>query len=333
MGRAFGGMVVLAGAAALAGGGAWAQQARTLPPECRTPALRQCALAGPNARSCMREAMQSLPDSCRKAISEAAAKRAGDLPAGWREEAYGSDPRQKLEWVRSAEGSGKAPLLLFVHGGGWSIGDKRLGAAQKGEHFAAQGWAFASTNYRLVPQARVEDQAADVAAAIAFLRRQPGVDPDRIVLMGHSAGAHLAALVGTDPTYLKAAGVPLGAVRGVVLLDGAGYDVGEQMAEPRNRVQSMYSQAFSSDPERQAALSPARHAAAPNAAYWLILPVASRRDSTAQSEKLARLLREGGSQAEVLPQAGKTHMSLNRELGQAGDPSTAIVDGFLGRLL
>ncbi len=219
-----------------------------------------------------------------------------------------------------------------MHGGGWSIGDKRMGAGQKGSHFLGQGWAFASTNYRLVPQARIEDQAADVAAAIAFLRRQPGIDPNRIVLMGHSAGAHLAALVATDPSYLAKAGVPISAVRGVVLLDGAGYDVGEQMAEPRNAVASMYTQAFGADPRRQAALSPARHAAAPNVADWLILPIASRTDSTAQSEKLARLLREGGSRAEVLPQAGKTHASLNRELGGEGDPATRVVDAFLSRL-
>jgi acetyl esterase/lipase len=245
---------------------------------------------------------------------------------------YGDDPRQALDLSRPANAGGKAPVLLFVHGGGWTIGDKRRGAGVKAAHFVGQGWAFASTNYRLVPEARVEDQAADVAAAIALLRRQPGIDASRIVLMGHSAGAHLAALVATDPAYLKKAGVPMGAVKGVVLLDGAGYDVGQQMAEPRNRVRSMYEQAFSTDPKRQAALSPARHAAAPNAAQWLILPVASRRDSTAQSGDLARLLRAGGSQAEVRPQQGKSHASINRELGAAGDATTAVVDGFLASL-
>ena len=76
----------------------------------------------------------------------------------------------------SPAGGGKAPLVVFVHGGGWSIGDKRMGAGQKGAHFLGQGWAFASTNYRLVPQAKVEQQAADVASAVAWLRRQPGID-------------------------------------------------------------------------------------------------------------------------------------------------------------
>jgi acetyl esterase/lipase len=331
MGRGQWGAAVLAMAALIAGSGAWGHQAGALPEECRTPELRQCLAGGGDRRACVRRVVQSLPDSCRKAISERAADRAGGLPAGFQELSYGGDARQKLDLARP-QVTGKAPLLLFVHGGGWSIGDKRMGAGQKGAHFLGQGWAFASTNYRLVPQARVEDQAADVAAAIAFLRRQPGIDAERVVLMGHSAGAHLAALVATDPAYLRAAGVPLSAVRGVVLLDGAGYDLGEQMAEPRNAVRSMYRQAFGTDPKRQAALSPARHAAAPNAAEWLILPVASRLDSNAQSEKLARLLRDGGSRAEVLPQQGKTHASLNRELGAPGDATTAVVNEFLGGL-
>ena len=330
MGRARIGMMVLAAAAVVASSGAWAQQVDRISRECRAP-LRQCLLAGADRWNCLVAAIQSLPDACRKGISERAAKRAGALPLGWREGSFGRDPLQTVEWVEPA-GAAKAPLLLFVHGGGWSIGDKRIGSAKKGEHFVGEGWAYASTNYRLVPQATVEDQAADVAAAIAFLLRQPGIDPDRIVLMGHSAGAHLAALVATDPAYLARAGVPMTAVRGVVLLDGAGYDVGQQMAEPRNAVVSMYTQAFGTDPKRQAALSPARHAAAPNAGEWLILPVATRRDSTAQSEALARRLREGGSKASVVPQAGKTHASLNRELGDAGDPATGLVDAFLARL-
>jgi arylformamidase len=326
------GLAMLSGAALVAGHGAAAQRIGRLPAECVTPKLRLCMVMGEGLRrECILAAMREMPDSCRKTISDRAAARVSALPPGWREDSFGSDPRQKVDWVRPA-GTGKAPLLLFVHGGGWSIGDKRQGAAQKGAHFAGRGWAYASTNYRLVPQATVEQQAADVATAIAFLRRQPGIDPDRVVLMGHSAGAHLAALVAADPSYLAAAGVPMSAVRGVVLLDGAGYDVARQMAEPRNRVQAIYTQAFGTDPARQAALSPTRHAAAPNAANWLILPVASRADSTAQSEALARALRAGGSKAEVVPQAGKTHMTLNRELGTPGDPSTAVVDAFLARL-
>ena len=330
MSRGWIGVAVLALVALVASSGVWAQRAQ-VPAECREPLVRVCAAAD-DRQACLRRVMQTLPDECRKAISDVQAARSPALGEPFREVAFGTDPRQRLDFAVPAGRAGKAPLLVFVHGGGWSIGDKRSGAGQKGEHFLRTGWAFATTNYRLVPQVRVEDQAADVAAAIAFLRRQPGVDPDRIVLMGHSAGAHLAALVASDPAYLRAAGVPLSAVKGVVLLDGAGYDVAAQMNEPRNQVRAMYGQAFGTDPKRQAALSPTLQAKAPNAADWLILPVASRRDSIAQSEQLAAALRVGGGRAKVAPQAGKSHSTINRELGQEGDPTTAVVDAFLKAL-
>ena len=98
----------------------------------------------------------------------------------------------------------RAPLVIFVHGGGWKRGDKNNATGQhKARHYVRQGYAFASINYRLVPDATVEQQAADVASAVAYLRgnaQRLGIDAKLIVLMGHSAGAHLVALVGTRPT-------------------------------------------------------------------------------------------------------------------------------------
>jgi acetyl esterase/lipase len=226
-------------------------------------------------------------------------------------------------------------VLLFIHGGGWSIGDKAHAAPEKAKWANGQGWAFASANYRLVPQATVEQQAADVASAVAWLRAnapKEGLDPDRIVLMGHSAGAHLVALVGTDPQYLKAAGVPMGAVQGVVLLDGAGYDVAAQANAPLNLVRPMYDAAFGTDPKRQAALSPTRHAAAPNVANWLILPIERRPDSQAQSRGLADALSRAGASATVVAVPGESHGSLNKGLGEGGDFATGQIETFLARL-
>jgi acetyl esterase/lipase len=330
MGRGRIGAAVLALAALIASSGAWGQSAG-LPAECRAPLVRECRDSA-NRQACLRRVVQTLPDTCRKAVSDRQAALAPALGTGFREIAFGSDPRQRLDYALPPGAKGRAPVLLFVHGGGWSIGDKRHRVQPKATHFLAQGWAFASTNYRLVPDATVENQAADVAAAISLLRQQPGVDPDRIVLMGHSAGAHLVALVGSDGRYLQAAGVPLSAVRGVVALDGAGYDIARQMAEPRNRVEGAYRQAFGTEPKRQQALSPIAHAEAPNVGNWLILPVAHRGDSTTQSEALAAALRKGGAKAEVKPQQGKTHMTLNRDLGTVGDPATTVVDEFLRSL-
>lgn len=319
-------------AASVIGGAALAQQRERLPAECRQEIVELCRGAEGGFRACIRSALPKLSDPCRKAIGE---RGASAPPApGTREIAYGADPKQRLDLLLPTDAK-RAPLLLFVHGGGWSIGDKRTGAGVKAAHFTDNGWAFASVNYRLVPQATVEQQAADIAAAIAWARANAaanGLDPDRIVLMGHSAGAHLVALVGTDPRYLAAAGVPIGAVKGVVLLDGAGYDIAGQMARPGNPVAGMYDAAFGKDVARQKALSPTLHAAAPNVAQWLMLPIDRRADSKAQSEGLASALRPAGASARVVAVSGESHRSLNRGLGEEGDFATGEVDRFLAAL-
>ena len=307
-----------------------AQQQERLPAECRQEIMVLCQSSmGGGMRACVRSVLPKLSDACRQAIGERGAS-APPTP-GTRELAYGADPKQRLDLLVPANAK-RAPLLLFVHGGGWSIGDKRTGAGVKAAHFTQGGWAFASANYRLVPQATVEQQAADIASAIAWARSNAaahGLDPNNIVLMGHSAGAHLVALVGTDPRYLATAGVPIAAVKGVILLDGAGYDIAGQMTRPGNAVAGMYDAAFGKDPARQKALSPTHHAAAPNVAQWLMLPIDRRDDSKAQSEELAAALRPAGALAKVVAVPGESHSSLNKGLGEAGDFATGEVDRFL----
>ncbi len=247
--------------------------------------------------------------------------------------AFGSHALQKLDYWAGSEAN--APLVVFVHGGGWKRGDKSMmtGSA-KLAHWQAQGYAVASLNYRLVPDATVEQQAADVAAAVAYLKNNAarlGFDGRRIALVGHSAGAHLVALVGTDPQWLAGAGMRLDDIPGIVPLDGAAYDVPAQMGENERLMGDTYRQAFGTDPARQRALSPIFHAGAPNAPSFLILHV-QRRDGTAQSEALGEALRAAGTSARVqgFPGRGlRGHAEINRKLGEADYPATPVVDAFL----
>ncbi len=214
------------------------------------------------------------------------------FPEGTTEIAYGADPLQRLDFTR---GSGRrAPLFIFIHGGGWTFGDKSM-AGHMAAHLHGLGYAFASLDYRLVPDADPQQQAEDVAAAIARLIRDAdrlGIDPDRIILSGHSAGAHLAALVGTDPRYLAAHRLPISILDGIILFDGAGYDVPAQMQRGGLLLRRMYRRAFGDDPAFQARVSPTLQAAAPNAGRFLILHITSRPDdSGAQSGRLAEALR------------------------------------------
>lgn len=249
--------------------------------------------------------------------------------------AYGADPLQQLDlWLPAARG-GKAPLVMFVHGGGWKRGSKDNAASNSAPaHFTGLGYAYAAINYRLVPAATVEQQAADVAAAVATLKARAaglGIDASRIVLMGHSAGAHLVALVGTDERYLRSAGLSFADIAGVIPNDGAAYDVPAQMKDGNRFMQSTYSEAFGTDPARQRALSPTLQAAAPNAPRFLLLHV-QRSDGVRQANELAAALRKGGTAVEVagFPGTGlQGHAEINRRLGEPDYPATAVVDRWL----
>ncbi|MCW2390041.1 acetyl esterase/lipase [Sphingobium sp. B11D3B] len=264
---------------------------------------------------------------------------AADKTVDGREMAYGRDPAQTLAfWPAVGQRSAPVPLVLFVHGGGWQHGNKTNATGQrKVAHLTAQGYALASIDYRLVPQATVEQQAADAASALAYVIAHAdklNIDPRRIVLMGHSAGAHLVALVGTDPRYLREAGLAPDAAAGIVALDGAAYDVPAQMKSGPRIMGKTYTEAFGNDPARQKALSPTLHAAAPNAPAFLIFHV-DREDGTAQARALAEALRKAGTPVQIDRFEGKGlqgHMEINRRLGDPDYPATPVLDKWLKAL-
>ena len=282
-------------------------------------------------------------DRLRERIRERMAARGAQdqgqrAPAADQTIAYGSDPLQNLDFWRAKRTSARAPLVLFVHGGGWKRGSKdNATGAFKPVHYPEQGYAFASINYRLVPASTVEQQAADVASALkALLDRADalGLDRRRVVLMGHSAGAHLVALVGTDERYLRGAGLSFADVQGVIPIDGAAYDVPAQMQDGPRIMQQTYAQAFGTDPARQRALSPTLQAAAPNAPNFYI-PHVQRADGVRQSDALAAALKAAGTQAETASFPGESlqgHAEINRRLGDPSYAVTGAVDAWLKRV-
>jgi acetyl esterase/lipase len=252
--------------------------------------------------------------------------------------AYGKDALQQLDYYPAQSSNKRAPLVLFVHGGGWKRGSKdNASGPWKAPHYTQAGYAYASINYRLVPAATVEQQASDVAASLRYLidnAARLGFDSSRIVIMGHSAGAHLVALVGTDEQYLKGAGLSFANLRGVVPNDGAAYDVPRQIAEGGKFMNGTYVQAFGTDPERQRALSPTLNAQAPNAPEFLLIHV-QRQDGVAQNKALEMALRKAGTKVERREFAGtglQGHMKINRSLGDPAYAATAVVDVWLKRV-
>ena len=248
---------------------------------------------------------------------------------------YGPDPLQTLH-LYLPDLTQPAPLIIFIHGGGWRSGSKAMGERSQPEHFIGRGYAWATIDYRLVPNATVEEQAADVAKAVAWLRAHAGefrVDPRRIVLMGHSAGGHLAALVATDPQWLAREGLAPDGLRAVVTLDAAGLDVVTAMA-PGGRASGYHRSAFGDDAARQARLSPTMHVAVPNARFWLMaIDIDNSPAFAAHAATLAAGLAGAGADARVVAIDGTTHMRMLNELGQAEDRTTAAIDAFLDEVL
>ena len=122
------------------------------------------------------------------------------------------------------------PVIVMIHGGGFRGGDKGnvSQGRQKASFFTGHGFVYVSVNYRLSPEVQHPAHVEDVAKALAWVIdniASYGGDPKRIFLMGHSAGAHLAALVTADEAYLNKLGKSPSMLSGVILLDSAGYDI------------------------------------------------------------------------------------------------------------
>jgi acetyl esterase/lipase len=227
-----------------------------------------------------------------------------------------------------------APLVVFVHGGTWMHGGKYAGTPQQARAFRSAGYAYATVNYRLLRHGPPQEAARDIAEAVAFLRREArgcGIDPDRILLMGHSAGAHLAALVALDESYLAAAGVPPEAIRAAVLLDAYGLDIARHVRETGDPV---YARVFGPDPAGWGGMSPVSHAAPGRRPPPMILHVvAGNPETPGQAEALAEALRAAGGEVEVHVAEGESHNSLNYGFGAPGDTATRLTLDFLSTRL
>lgn len=248
------------------------------------------------------------------------------LPAGTRVErdiAYGPHPKHRFDVYLPAQVQPGAPILFMVHGGGWRMGDKdsRGVAGNKAAHWLAKGFVFVSTNNRLLPDADPVQQARDVAAAVAAVQAratQWGADPQRMVLMGHSAGAHLVALLGASPSLLAGAGAR--APRGVVSLDSAAMDVPEMMRKPL--LPDLYNNAFGTDRAFWMAASPS-HQLTRNGLPMLIVCSGRRADACPQGRALTEKAAGLGVPMQVLPQ-DLSHGEINHDLGEPSAYTRAV---------
>jgi acetyl esterase/lipase len=242
--------------------------------------------------------------------------------------------RQTLDVYAPAAGN-HHPVVVWIHGGGWQAGDK-ADVQKKPRAFADRGFLFVSINYRLLPEVTIKQMAGDVAKAIRWTHdhaNRYGGDPDTILVMGHSAGAQLAALVCTDGRYLRAEGLPLSLVKGCVPVDGDTYDVPLQIRTVDAKRAERYRIKFG-DEKMQKELSPVTHVAkGKHIPPFLILHVADHPETRAQSQRLVKALQAAGVPATAYPAQGKNHATINADLGLPDDRPTQEMFRFLSVVL
>lgn len=251
--------------------------------------------------------------------------------------AYGAAEAQKLD-VYIPSGAKNAPIIFMVHGGGWCIGDKSMGkvATNKVARWLPKGFIFVSVNYRMVPDgADVPTQANDVAKALAYTQEHAsewGGNADKVILMGHSAGAHLVSLIGSDVAIAKDNGARpwLGAVS----LDSAVMNVPQMMvAKPP----AFYTDAFGTDVSFWPTVSPF-HLLSKESLPWLGVCSSQRKDACPQAHAFSRQAEKFGVTAGVLEQE-LSHGEINGQLGEAGAYTDAVeqfmasLDGEVAALL
>ena len=229
----------------------------------------------------------------------------------------------------------KLPVIFWIHGGAWKYGDKSM-VDLKPRVFTEQGYVLVSINYRLHPHADFREQAEDVAAALKWtvdnISEYAG-DPERIILLGHSAGAHLSALVGIDETYLQEVDLSLQDIDGVILLDGACYDVVQHIKDMPTVVKSFFQLIFTTNVKTQREASPLwQIEPGKKIPPFLILYVSQRKDSRIQSTRLAEALEQANVEVSLHGEDNEDHVSLSRNLGLPNRPSTRHVFDFLESL-
>jgi len=244
------------------------------------------------------------------------------------------DKLQSLDVYSPPEGKDH-PVIVWIHGGGWSKGDK-ASLQQKPQAFVDKGFVLVSVNYRLVPAVTVKDIMADLAQSVRWVRDHAAEhrgDPNSLIIMGHSAGAHLAALLCTDDRYLKAAGVPMTSLKGCVPLDVSAYDIPKRIHDVDDGISKTFKTIFGTDEAAQREVSPVHHVSKDKGIPpFLILHVASRDDTKAQAHWLAGKLTEASITARVVAAEGKTHGTISSDLGGAADPPTLELWKFLSEV-
>lgn len=239
-----------------------------------------------------------------------------------RDIAYGPHERHRLNLFRPA-GDGPAPCLLFVHDGGFVMGDKGAQGAPFYNNIGAwaqrEGIACVTINYRLAPEVRWPAGREDVIAAILHVAdhaAEYGIDPDRIVIMGHSAGStHVADVVAVP-------GTAAGKIAGAIMSSGF-YDLASAVRDP-------FKPQYYGDSADWSEMSPLQGVIATDIPSMFSVCEYDMRECQGQAMVLAQAwFVARGRWPELHVQAGDNHISACRQIGSEIDSMGPLIAEFI----
>jgi arylformamidase len=233
--------------------------------------------------------------------------------------AYGPGPGERLDWFHAPNPN--APIHFHVHGGAWRILTKH-DASFAAPAFVAAGVHHVVPDFSKLPGARLPDVVEEVARALEWVfrhAREHGGDPTRIVVSGHSSGAHVAAVLLT--LDWAARGLPPDLVRAAVCVGGM-YDLGPVMLSARANYVSL-------DAAEVAALSPARHAGRVPCPVTLVSGERESPEFRRQTQAFGAALEGGGRLTKLIDIPGADHFDVNEAFGEPGSPvHRAVLDAI-----
>ncbi len=260
------------------------------------------------------------------------------------------DPKHRLNWFRARpDSAGPWPAVVFVHGGGWTTGDRDLRVGGEdvynniGRFLAGRGITAATVSYRLMPGTAAapvtwREQIADVAAAVAFVQRDEAARGG-VVVMGHSAGAYLAASVALDARVQRDAGMR--PVCGAIPVSGAALDLRDATTYALEDNFDYYSARFAPDRVArdtfapapwQAEASPVTRVTADAPPFLLLYAGGETRALQRQSGLLAEALRAVGAQSHVVVVPGRSHTRIVPTLSRGDQTAGPAVVAFVRSL-
>ncbi len=218
--------------------------------------------------------------------------------------------------------TGSRPVLIYIHGGAWKIGDKRSGA--KHAHFYTnQGIVFVSVNYRMLPKFKHPTFVEDIAASIKWVTdniHNYGGDRNKIVLTGHSAGAHLAALVTSTPKYLQAHNLDLNTIKAVAPVDTASFDFTLQSDHQPKLIKRIINKAFGRTHIKRAKASPRQYVLKEKREDYpdfLLFVTSELKDAIEQTYAFHDALKSTGANVQKFILQGASHSEMNDQISQS----------------